>query len=306
MNDKPEVSVVIPTFNRANELRNSIKSVLSQTFSDFELIIVDDASSDNTEEIITHFHDHRLRYIKLSNNVGGAEARNVGIREARGDYVAFQDSDDEWTCSKLEISIRELESKPECGAVFSDFTQIWETGSRTMPMWRSPFEQEHFYDSLLWNNVVDTPTLVVRKSILESLDGFDASMPRYQDWELALRLAKVTRFTYITEPLILSYVTAGSITYNKQAHRIALEIIYKKHEKHIGEDRILKALWLQRLGDARMLDGIVDGRRMLVQSLLHHPFNVRYLVKAILALPGNKRLYGYGKGLFRKETVLYK
>jgi glycosyltransferase involved in cell wall biosynthesis len=302
----PKVSIVMPTYNRSNEIKQSIDSVLMQTYPNFELIVIDDGSSDNTREVVTAIDDIRIRYIKLMQNVGGAEARNVGIREAKGEFVAFQDSDDEWTYSKLEKSIRELEKKPECGAVFSDFTQVWKTGSRRMPIWNRPFGKGCFYDSLLWNNVVDTPTLVVRKSVLQSIGGFDPSMPRYQDWELALRLAKVTRFSYIPEPLIFSYVTEGSITHNKEAHRIALELIYKKHDKHINEMKQLKALWLQRVGDSRMLDGISGGRWMLMESLLHDPFNFRYVVKALLALPGSKRLYNYGKELFKKESALYK
>jgi glycosyltransferase involved in cell wall biosynthesis len=306
MTDKPKVSVVLPTYNRANELRKSIYSVLSQTFTDFELIIVDDASSDNTTEIISAVNDNRVRYIQLIDNVGGSEARNVGIRKARGEIVAFQDSDDVWTSLKLEKAVNELVAEPDAGAVFSDFIQIWESGSRKMPKWWSPFDQEYFYNSLLWNNVVDTPTLVVRKSILQRVDGFDASMPRYQDWELALRLAEVTNFVYIDEPLILSYVTPGSITHNKEAHRIAMEKIYKKHYKTINAERRLKALWMQRLGDARMIGGVKGGRSLLVKSLLYDPFNIRYLIKALLSLPANKRLYGYGKGLFKKESVIYK
>ena len=86
---KPAVSVVIPTYNRANTLQRCINSVLQQTFSDFELIVIDDASKDNTAEVLASFDDTRIRYIKLEQNVGGGEARNIGVREASADIIAF-------------------------------------------------------------------------------------------------------------------------------------------------------------------------------------------------------------------------
>jgi glycosyltransferase involved in cell wall biosynthesis len=92
----PKVSVIIPTYNRAEYLGRSIQSVLNQTYQDFELIIVDDGSTDNTRDIVAQFHDKRLNYIRHETNLGVAAARNSGVRAARGIYLAFQDSDDEW------------------------------------------------------------------------------------------------------------------------------------------------------------------------------------------------------------------
>src|SRR5690554_5844276 len=138
---KPKVSVVMPTHNRAKELPRSIRSVLSQSFSDFELIIIDDASADNSEEVIRSFRDSRIIYKKLEKNVGGAEARNVGIRMANADIVAFQDSDDEWTCSKLEISLSELEADNRIGAVFNQFVQVSSTSCQLMPAGIYLFDQ---------------------------------------------------------------------------------------------------------------------------------------------------------------------
>jgi glycosyltransferase involved in cell wall biosynthesis len=301
MKKSPKVSVVLPTFNRASELPRSVHSVLSQTFSDFELIIVDDASTDGTEDVVKAIGDGRIRYVKLKENVGGAEARNVGIRIARGDTVAFQDSDDEWTVCKLARSVKELESDSNVGAVFSAFIQVDKKRCTKMPSGIDSVNLDKFYDCLLWQNVVGTPTLVARRSVLDAVGGFDASMPRYQDWELALRMAKITRFKFIDEPLIISHVTKKSITQNKKAHRIALEKIYDKHAVAINENGVLKAAWLHRLGDARMIDGIKGGRSLLVRALMHDPLNVRYLVKTSLAFMGNERLYRSAKSLFGQK-----
>lgn len=298
--DSPRVSVVLPTFNRARELSRSIASVLAQTYRDLELIVVDDASTDETEEVVKAFEDRRVSYKKLPHNVGGAEARNVGIRMARGEIVAFQDSDDEWTCSKLERSFEKLQAHPSISGVFSDFVQIWESGCRLMPYsGTSCFRPDLLYDSLLWRNVVGTPTLVVKKSVLAHVGGFDSSMPRYQDWELALRLAQVAKLEYIKNPLVLSYVTEDSVTHDQGAHPVALQKIYDKHVGSIEGDLSLKAAWLYRLGDAKMAVGDQVGRRLLFYALTGEPFNIRYFAKLLLALPGSRGVYNRGVNLLR-------
>ena len=122
--EKPTVSVIIPTYNRAKLLPRAIKSVLNQTFKDFEVIIVDDGSTDNTEEVINEFqkHNKRIKYIRHEKNKGAAAARNTGIKIAQGEYIAFQDSDDEWLPNKLEKQMEIFESAPaEIGVVYTDY-----------------------------------------------------------------------------------------------------------------------------------------------------------------------------------------
>ncbi|MEX1214259.1 glycosyltransferase family 2 protein [Saccharospirillum sp.] len=291
VSQQPKVSVVMPTHNRAKELPRSIRSVLSQSFSDFELIIIDDASTDNTEEVVVSFKDSRIIFKKLEANVGGAEARNVGIRLAKADIVAFQDSDDEWTCSKLENSLAQLESNQNLGAVFSKFIQIWDNGCRLMPVGKYSFNRNDVYKSLLWQNHVGTPTLVVKKKYLDEVGGFKPTMPRYQDWDLALKLAKVTELKFLDDYMLLSYVTKGSITQNKEAHLIALELLYKSHKSFINKDRALKAAWLHRIGDAMMNIGEKNGRRLLMEALKCEPVNIRYLTKFLFSIPGSGKMY---------------
>ena len=106
LNEK--VSVIIPTFNRGNILLNSIKSVLNQTYKNLEVIVVDDGSIDNTKEEINKIEDERVKYIKLVNNSGGSNARNIGIKSASGKYISFQDSDDIYYPNKLETQIKNI------------------------------------------------------------------------------------------------------------------------------------------------------------------------------------------------------
>src|SRR4030042_5052103 len=105
----PTVSIIIPTYNRAHLVMRAINSVLDQSFQDFEIIIVDDASRDNTEKMVSGIRDKRIFYIRHEKNRGGSAARNTGIKQARGEYIAFLDSDDEWLPEKLEKQLKVLE-----------------------------------------------------------------------------------------------------------------------------------------------------------------------------------------------------
>src|SRR6056297_1399486 len=109
----PTVSVIVPTYNRADSLPRTIDSVLAQTHDDLELVVVDDASTDDTETVVERYEDDRVTYLEHATNRGGSAARNTGIRASDGDYVAFLDSDDEWHPEKLERQVRELESRSE-------------------------------------------------------------------------------------------------------------------------------------------------------------------------------------------------
>jgi glycosyltransferase involved in cell wall biosynthesis len=291
LNHQPLVSVVLPTFNRATTLKRSIQSVLAQTYSNLELLVIDDCSVDNTIELIHAIKDPRLSYTRLEKNVGGAEARNVGIRISKGEIVAFQDSDDEWTCLKLEKSLSYLQSTLAIGAVCSAFIKVSKERIRHQPLVRRDLDRLLSYELLLMRNLVGTPTLVARKELLLDLGGFDASMPRFQDWELALRLTQRTDLLFIDEPLIISYVTENSISHNKKARAIALTKLYEKHKETIEKSVALQSQWLHRIGDASLLCGMNKGRALLVGAWIKHPLNIRYLFKAILAIPESSNLY---------------
>ena len=127
----PTVSIIIPTYNREQLLGRAIKSVLAQTYQDFELIIVDDGSTDNTERLVKSFNSEKTRYIRHRKNKGPAAARNTGIRSAKGDYIAFQDSDDEWMPEKLEKQMRAFTTAPpEVGVVYTSYYSTINKGKR--------------------------------------------------------------------------------------------------------------------------------------------------------------------------------
>lgn len=221
----PTVSVIIPTYNRANLVSRAIKSVLNQTYQDFEIIVVDDCSEDNTEEIVKSFNDSRIRYIKHKKNKGGSAARNTGIKRARGKYIAFLDDDDEWLPSKLEKQIMLFEKlSKHYGVVYSGYyiAKGDVIKRKVLPKYRGDV-----YGYLLKRNFIGSPTIVVRKECFKRAGLFDEDLPASQDWDMWLRIAKYYKFEYILEPLAIYYTNGSYFKLDK--YIISLEKILNKY-----------------------------------------------------------------------------
>ncbi|WP_052119913.1 glycosyltransferase family 2 protein [Inquilinus limosus] len=195
----PAVSIIIPTFNRADTIEASIRSVLQQTFPDFELIVVDDASTDATVAAVSAIEDPRLTLVRAPVNGGGARARNLGLERATAPLVAFQDSDDFWLPDKLANQMRRMAgAAPGCVGTFCSF--IYLTGTRATLLPRdTEIPAEEVSLTLFRRNLISTQTLLARRPDLEAIGGFDPEMPRFQDWELCIRLAR--RGTILHDPV---------------------------------------------------------------------------------------------------------
>jgi len=286
----PAVSVILPTHNRAHLLGRGIQSILGQSFTDLELLVVDDASSDGTLDVVKAFRDERVRYIKLASNVGGGAARNAGVSQARAPVIAFQDSDDIWLPQKLERCMERLEREPGLIGVFSAFWQIEGRSAVYRPA--GVPEQASMAVGILRENFIDTPTSVIRRTVFEQAGGFDPGLPRYQDWELFIRLLRRGAMAYINEPLVLSFVTPGSISTDSRAHGVAMGRIYEKHASEIVQDENLNASWLANMGDSLLRAGdVTEGRRKLLRSLRIRPFHPGMLLRLSVAWIGGQTLY---------------
>jgi glycosyltransferase involved in cell wall biosynthesis len=210
----PKVSVVIPTYNRAAKVQGGIKSALAQTFSDLEVIVVDDGSSDGTGQILQEIFGDRIRYYAQVNQ-GASVARNKGVEEARGEWIAFLDSDDLWEKEKLEWQFKALERwGPQCGACYTD-TQLF-----NHPEKRTLFqmaEENYRHEGTMGVNtdvlrllvrpggggmVVHLSSLLARADVARSVGGFDPKLLYSQDSEFMFRLAMRTRFCYVNRPLV--------------------------------------------------------------------------------------------------------
>lgn len=197
-----KISVIIPTYNRSKTLGRAIDSVLKQTYTDWELIIVDDASTDNTEEFVKKYTNENIRYYKNYQNRQKSYTRNFGVSKARGEYVAFLDSDDEWLPQKLEKQLISL-NKDEFIGCFTGAYKI--QGERKTS--RRPSIKESLLLDILKNRISISmgSTCLVRKDIFEKSGGFREDMTVNEDIELAVRLCFSNNLIVISEPLINIY-----------------------------------------------------------------------------------------------------
>lgn len=284
----PTVSAVIPTYNRAHLVGRAIQSVLNQTYQDFEIIVVDDGSTDNTEEVVKSFNDPRIRYIRHDQNRGGSAARNTGIKMARGEYIAFQDSDDEWLPEKLEKQMRVFENAPaEVGVVYTGFWRIEGDRRTYIPSDKISQKEGNIQGELLKGNFVTTQATVLKKECFEKAGMFDQRLPRFQDWELFIRISKYYEFKCIDEPLVISYFTPISISSNQRAQVEAYGLILEKHYQDIAKSRKLLARHQYAFGNLLCQNGDLNqGRDYLIKAVKSYPLNIKYLVAAFASLLG--------------------
>ncbi|MEJ5240538.1 MAG: glycosyltransferase family 2 protein [Anaerolineales bacterium] len=195
------VSVVIPTFNRALFVKRAVQSVLTQTYQDFEIIVVDDGSIDDTHTVLNSLsgEDSRVHCIYLPTNCGAQVARNVGCRAASGEYIAFLDSDNEWLPDKLRLQM-ELFRDSQVGVVYCGFRVVYPDGHFFDML---PYYRGDVYKVALANWLTDTSTLVVRKDILEKIGYWDEKIRAYQEWDMCIRLARTTFFDFVDQVLVI-------------------------------------------------------------------------------------------------------
>lgn len=225
----PLVSIIIPTYNRRALLPQAVASALEQTLSDIEVIIVDDGSTDGTQELFSAAADPRIRYCQAPHR-GACAARNLGLEMAEGKYIAFLDSDDRWYPDKLAIQQRQLEQSG-ADVVFCAFHRHDSTEEAPVryPEADQP-EGRIDYRRLLCGNIVSTQTLFGRAEWMKAV-RFDERFPRMQDWEYAIRLAQVCDLRYFSDVLVDVYIQADSISRKPELGLEALRLLYQKYQQ---------------------------------------------------------------------------
>ena len=225
-----KISVIIPTYNRGNLIRNSITSVLNQSYKNLEVIIVDDGSTDNTSSEINKIKDDRVRYIKLPENTGGSNARNIGIKNAVGKFISFQDSDDIFYPEKLEKQLKNIINKNSN----LDFCKIRVNFNSSYYYFIPNPNQEkniikgNMFDELLSNgNFISTQSIIVRKKFIEKY-YFDSEMPRLQDYDLILRMIPKVKISYTKEALVDLNIQKDSIQKSKGKLKKAINLLLNK------------------------------------------------------------------------------
>ena len=207
------VSVVIPTYNREKELEVSVKSVLHQTYDNLEVIVIDDCSTDNTEEMLSKINDGRVTYIRNEQNMGPAVSRNRGARLAKGEFIAFHDSDDEWYPDKLSKQMKVFAKHPDYSLVYCAYKYSYPDREIQIPGIDTDKKllSGKMFESLLNENKIGTPTIVVRKDAFFEVDGFDEELRSLEDWEFAIRISENHLIGYVDEILMKANYSEGSV-----------------------------------------------------------------------------------------------
>lgn len=284
----PRVNIIIPTYNRAPLLKHALDSVLSQTFQDFEVIVVDDGSIDNTKQLAESYS--QVCYIRLEHSGLPALVRNSGLRIAYGNYVAFLDSDDQWLPQKLERQVAVLDKYPKVGLVCSN-ALVLEKNRNTGQLYLREGQGRSGWvlKELLKDNFVITSTAVVRRSMLEQVGAFEeiTLLRALEDYDLWLRVAAVSEVYYIPEPLAIYRNSPASI--RAQQSRVSywrgmlviLELL-RKHLKDWGyQDPLIEQVihdqsygYRQQLLSAYLAhDRYSDAVRCLLQLIRQRPVN---------------------------------
>ena len=211
----PQISVVIPVYNGERTIEETIASVLAQTFTDFELIIINDGSQDNTVEVIQKIiqetADPRIKLYSYS-NAGLAASRNRGITKAEGEYISFLDADDLWTKDKLASQYQALQTYPQAAVAYSGTDWIDEAGN-FLKHSSPPSISGDIYGVLLLSNIVGSGSnALIKRDVLSITGGFDESLKASEDWDFLIRLAAKYQFIRIDAPQILYRQSPNSMS----------------------------------------------------------------------------------------------
>ncbi|MFQ5801288.1 MAG: glycosyltransferase family 2 protein [Candidatus Methylomirabilales bacterium] len=245
------VSVVIPTYNRGDTLPETLQSVFAQTYRDYEVIVVDDGSTDDTPAVMDPFRD-RVHYI-YQPNAGQARARNHGVRSARGEFIALLDSDDAWEPELLETEVGVLDRLPEVVLVSARSTTAGKA-SEEFPRTQDVFWGDLFL-KLFQGNFINTSAVVVRRTCLEAAGGFNERYRCYEDYDLWLRIARWYPVAYVSRSLVRCGRQGDNVSKDRTRPR---EIILEILNSHYDPVRIPDAVYRRRVSNCCLALGRIS------------------------------------------------
>jgi glycosyltransferase involved in cell wall biosynthesis len=232
----PRISVILPVHNRADVLPRAIESVLAQDFEDFELIVVDDGSSDESAAIAQSYKDTRIRLIRLDRNRGGNAARNEGLRAAKAPLIAFLDSDDRYLPNKLSVVVDRFNQRPDVEVLVDSFIKVQPPGSRKAEVVRrNPVIDDRalfrtaLFTRQLWKA---TPAITVRRDAALKAP-FDETLRRLQDFDFLIRLSEFARCASTDEVLWVKYWDAAAISAQDNMISANVELV-RRHPEYLG------------------------------------------------------------------------
>lgn len=284
----PSVSVVIPTYNRAGHIGRAIQSVLAQTFEDFEVLIVDDGSTDNSEEIIHGFNDGRILYLRRESNGGAAAARNTGIQAARGEFIAFLDSDDEWLPDKLQKLVAKFSSAERSTALVYSDVVFRDVKTETVLKNRNPKYEGYVHELLLQDDFIGTcSSTMVRTDAVKRVGGFDVSLPSRQDWDLWIRIARQYPIGYVPAPLLICNLGSGDrISGSLKKILEGTRLVLNKHSEHMKNVPKAYGKHLAAVAQIELNYDQRVGWRTASNALSVYPFQPKLVAALCLSLFG--------------------
>jgi glycosyltransferase involved in cell wall biosynthesis len=207
------ISVIIPVYNGEKTIFKTIESVLNQTFTNFELIVIDDGSQDSTLKVIDEISDPRMKVFSYP-NAGVSASRNRGLAKATGEFISFLDADDLWTPDKLEAQFKALEENPQAAVAYSWSDWIDESGQFLRPGGHITVNGNAYTKLLLRDFVESGSNPLIRRRALAKVGGFDESLVHGEDWDLWLRLAACYEFVTVPSSQILYRISPGSASFD--------------------------------------------------------------------------------------------
>jgi len=241
---KDKVSVIIPTYNREKTIENAIQSVLNQTYTNLEVLVIDDGSTDGTADIVKGIKNERVKYIALKKNGGASNARNVGVEMASGEWIAFQDSDDYWHSDKLEKQMEYYHSKPKYSLIYC-MSNVDLGNNRYMIVPTDPLPEiteGNMLSTLLCRNLIDTPTMLMKKESFLEVGGFDTTYHALEDWEFVIRFASKYQIGFCTEVLMDSYMLSDGVSSNIGAYFEARCKMLGQYKNQMALEGVLESI----------------------------------------------------------------
>lgn len=266
-----KVSVIIPTYNRAHVVARAIQSVLDQTYANFELLVVDDGSTDNTKQVVEYAGDDRVRYICLEQNSGASHARNAGIQMAECEYIAFLDSDDEWMPQKLERQMEVMRQASDAvGLVYCRMSGVNPKGEVSfcpdLGIAKEKLEG-NLFPFLLKENVLSPQSVLARRKCLEKSGGFDESLTCIEDWELFLRIAQCWEIAYVEETLVRVHASETSVSQNISGYLETRCYMISRYWRLMEEYQVLESVMSGLLLFAQRYGCYEEAKRLLWEAL---------------------------------------
>lgn len=231
---KEKVSIIIPTYNRAHIIKKALDSVLAQTYPWFEVIIVDDGSTDNTREVIEAYEDERIRYYYTELNQGASAARNYGLKKAQYNFIAFEDSDDIWYNEKLEKQMKVLcNAALDVGVVYHKIIYDFGGGQYAiLPSEEIPEDKKSgdIYAQMLYHNLIPCPAILARRSAIMDAGEFDIELNALEDYDFALKLTRKYKACFINEILLQASLSDQGVSANPINYLIASCMILARYK----------------------------------------------------------------------------